>query len=100
MILLRVLCCYRDMPALVRASTGRARRTYGVIYPRSTWWMRAAATGYDALRPLLGPLAGPGYVHLERDVDAAVRNEGFAPLLDDSTWFWRIALYRRVAAVS
>jgi len=36
----RVLCCYPDMPALVAASTSHARKLYGVIYPRDTWWMR------------------------------------------------------------
>ena len=95
-ILLRVLCCYPDMPALVRASARRARGSYGVIYPRSTWWMRAAATTYNALRPVFG--SGPGHVHRERDIDATVRREGLEPVVDDSTWFWRIALYRRVAS--
>ena len=97
-ILLRVLCCYPDMRALVGASARRARRSYGVIYPRSTWWMRAAGTVYGILRSRTGQLSGPGYVHAERDVDAAVRSEGFTPIVDDSTWFWRIALYRRVEA--
>ena len=32
-ILLRVLCCYPDMPALVHASARRARRSYGVDLP-------------------------------------------------------------------
>jgi magnesium-protoporphyrin O-methyltransferase len=97
-ILLRVLCCYPDMPALVHASAQRARRSYGVIYPRSTWWMRAAAAAFDAVRPVEGSTSGPGYVHGESDVDTAVRKEGFTPLLSDATWFWRVALYRRVAA--
>ena len=58
----------------------RARRSYGVIYPRSTWWMRAAAAAYDALRPVEGSASGPGYVHAESDVDAAVcGGQGFAP---------------------
>ena len=26
--------------------------------------------------------------------DAAVRKEGFTPLLTDATFFWRVALYR------
>jgi magnesium-protoporphyrin O-methyltransferase len=95
-ILLRVLCCYPDMPALVRESSTKARRSYGVIYPRSTWWMRAAATAYNAIRPVAGP--GPGYVHSESDVDAAIRKAGFRAVMNDATWFWRIALYRRVAA--
>ena len=97
-ILLRVLCCYPDMPALVHASARRAGRSYGLIYPRSTWWMRAAAAAFDAVRPVAGSVSGPGYVHAERDVDAAVRSEGFTPVVDDATWFWRIALYRRVAS--
>ena len=95
-ILLRVLCCYPDMHALVQASAGRARRSYGVIYPRSTWWMRAAAAVFDAVRPVEGSVSGPGYVHAERDVDRAVRGEGFAPVVTDATFYWRIALYRRV----
>src|SRR5687767_8205198 len=99
-LLLRVLCCYPDMPALVQASARRARRSYGVIYPRSTWWMRAAATVFDAIRPVEGSTSGPGYVHAESDVDAAVRNEGFAPILTDATRFWRVALYRRTVPQS
>jgi SAM-dependent methyltransferase len=97
-ILLRVLCCYPDMSALVRASVAKARTWYGLIYPRSTWWLRAAAAVYDVLRPLTGPASGPGHVHPERDIDAAIRAEGFTPVVTDATWFWRIALYRRVAA--
>ena len=96
--LVRVLCCYRDMPALVRASARRARHSYGVIYPRSTWWMRAAARAYGAVRPATGPVSGPGYVHPEQEVDATVRREGFTPVVTDSTWYWRVALYRRSAA--
>lgn len=97
-VLLRVLCCYPDMPALVQASARRARRSYGLIYPRSTWWMRVAAAVFDAVRPVEGSTSGPGYVHAERDVDRAVRGEGFASVVSDATFFWRIALYRRVEA--
>ena len=95
-ILLRVLCCYPDMSTLVQASARRARRSYGLIYPRSTWWMRAAAAAFDAVRPVEGSVSGPGYVHAERDVDKAVRGEGFESVVSDATFFWRIALYRRV----
>src|SRR5687767_3092118 len=97
-LLLRVLCCYPDMPALVQASARRARRSYGVIYPRSTWWMRAAAAAYDAVRPVEGSVSGPGYVHKESEVDLVVLKEGFTPVLSETTVFWRVALYRRTAA--
>ncbi len=97
-ILLRVLCCYADMPALVRTSAARARWSYGVIYPRSTWWMRSAAAAYDRFRSMTGPISGPGFVHLERDVDAAIRSEGLTRVVNESTWYWRVALYRRLEA--
>ena len=97
-LLLRVLCCYPDMPTLVGASTAKARRWYALIYPRSTWWLRGAAKVYDLLRPVIGPGSGPGYVHDERDVDAAVRAAGFSPMVEDATRLWRIALYRRTGS--
>src|SRR6185503_20728089 len=33
----RVVCCYPDMEALVGRSADRARRLYGLVYPRDTW---------------------------------------------------------------
>ena len=33
----KVICCYDDMPALVRASARLAGRYYGIIVPRDTW---------------------------------------------------------------
>lgn len=99
-ILVRVLCCYPDMPALVRASARRARRSYGVIYPRSTWWMRAAAIAFPALKSLRCPISGPGYVHAESDIDTAVRSQGFSPIVGDATWYWRVVLYRRTEPAS
>jgi 2-polyprenyl-3-methyl-5-hydroxy-6-metoxy-1,4-benzoquinol methylase len=30
----RVVCCYHNMPALVGASSAKARQLYGLVYPR------------------------------------------------------------------
>lgn len=91
--LIGVLCCYPHMEQLVRLSTERARHLYGLVYPRSTWWMRAAAAAFRAVHPLLG--TGPGFVHAERDVDAIVREAHLVPVLQTTSSYWRIALYRR-----
>lgn len=37
----RVICCYPDVAALVGRSADRARRVYGLVYPRDAWWTRA-----------------------------------------------------------
>ena len=34
----RVVCCYPDMEALVSLSVAHARRRYGLVFPRDTWW--------------------------------------------------------------
>jgi SAM-dependent methyltransferase len=39
----RVVCCYPDMPALVGAAAGHARRVLALSYPPDTWPFRAAA---------------------------------------------------------
>ena len=38
----RVICCYDDMEKLVDLSAARARRFYGLVYPRDTWLARLA----------------------------------------------------------
>jgi hypothetical protein len=38
----RVICCYPDMEALVGRSADRARRLYGLVYPRDRWWVAVA----------------------------------------------------------
>jgi SAM-dependent methyltransferase len=95
-ILIAVLCCYPDMPTLVRLSAARAGQFYGLVYPRSTWWMRAAAAAYGILRPGLN--SGPGHVHDEQAVDRAVRLSGLMPRANASTWYWRVVLYERPAS--
>ena len=46
----RVVCCYADMAALVSLSAARARRRYGLVYPRDTWWIRSGRPGRERLR--------------------------------------------------
>jgi len=36
----RVICCYPDVRALVSLSASHARRLYGLVFPRDTWWAR------------------------------------------------------------
>ncbi len=39
----RVICCYHDMRSLVELSLARARKLYGLVYPRDGWWTKLAA---------------------------------------------------------
>jgi SAM-dependent methyltransferase len=96
-VLDRVICCYPDMPSLVRLSADRARSRYGLVYPRDTWWLRAGVTVLNGLARLARRRIR-AYVHRSEVVDAIVRAAGFAPRLHRTSFFWRVVVYERLPA--
>lgn len=93
----RVVCCYPDMEALVRLSVARARRRYGLVYPRDTWWIRAGGRVLDACARLARQQVR-AYIHRTATVDSIVRAAGFAPRLRRTSLFWQMAVYERLPA--
>lgn len=91
----RVICCYPDMDRLVELSAAKAKRIYGLVYPREHWALRAAI-GLGNLFFRLRRSAFRVYVHPTRAVDAAVTRSGFRRSSYSRTYFWQIATYTRV----
>ncbi|HEY7236758.1 MAG TPA: methyltransferase [Gemmatimonadaceae bacterium] len=90
----RVICCYPDMPSLVARSTAHARRLYGVVYPRNSWWVRLVGAAGNVMRRLSGnPFRS--YVHPEQGIDAAVRQAGFRRRYLTRRLVWIAAVYER-----
>lgn len=90
----RVVCCYPDMAALVGLSVARARRRYGLVYPRSDWWIRAlAAIANTGARLIRRPTRA--WVHPTADVDALVRAAGFRPTTQKTGLWWQVVVYER-----
>lgn len=90
----RVVCCYPDMDALVRRSVALARRRYGLVYPRDTWWIRAGGAVLNAVSRLFRQRIR-AWVHPAADVDAIIRAAGFVPRLERRTAFWQVVVYER-----
>lgn len=93
----RVLCCYPDMPRLVERSAARARRLYGVVFPRDRIGTRLgipAANLFNRLRRV------PFRVHLHppEEIDAAIRRQGFGLRSHGRTFLWHVAVYARDGA--
>jgi len=90
----RVVCCYPDMAALVTMTADRARRRYGLVYPRDPTWIRAGARVGNALAGLFRSKTRI-HVHPTRDVEGLVRAAGLEERVRRTTTFWQVVVYER-----
>jgi magnesium-protoporphyrin O-methyltransferase len=90
----RVICCYPDMERLVSLSAGRARKFYGLVYPRDTWWIKAGlAVGNFFMR--LRRSTFRGFVHPTREVEALLEKSGLRRKFYRRTLVWQVVVYTR-----
>jgi hypothetical protein len=92
----RVICCYADLQPLIAASASRARRLYGVTYPRNTWWVRMTTAFVNANRRRRGRLFRT-YLFPVRDIDAAIEQQGFTRRRRRRGLVWEMALWERTS---
>ena len=96
-VLHRVICCYPDMEALVRAATTHAGRLLALSFPPDRWWWRIGArlgTAWFRIR-------GCGfriYTHDPRRILATAASAGFRPVLEHRGLAWQVALLERFAS--
>jgi hypothetical protein len=95
----KVVCCYRDMPALLARAADRAQRAIGLVYPRDTWWNHIAARGI-ALWGWISRDPTRWHLHSVADIDAVLARAGFERHDVKRELIWQIALYRRRPATS
>lgn len=90
----RVICCYPNMEALVQHSAARARRLYGVVLPRDTWWVKV---GFAVMNSWMWASRNPfrGFVHPTSFVEAEIHKNGFVRRFYEKTLIWQVAVYSR-----
>lgn len=90
----RAICCYHDMPALVGQSAGLARKLYGLVYPRDTWWFKIGVRLINFVSWLLrDPFRL--FAHPTTTVDALIRQHGLKPRFYRKTFLWQVVVYER-----
>ncbi len=90
----RVICCYHDMPALVGLSASRAKKVYGLVYPRDTWWVRWAIRLTNLIYRLRGsPFRS--FVHKTQAVEAILQAHGLQRHYHRNSFMWQVAVYTR-----
>jgi 2-polyprenyl-3-methyl-5-hydroxy-6-metoxy-1,4-benzoquinol methylase len=90
----KVICCYHDMAALVGASSGLAKRFYGIVVPRDVWWTRAGVRVMNFIQWLFRHPYRM-FVHPAGEIDALVRKAGLKPAYKRHSWLWQVSLYSR-----
>lgn len=90
----RVICCYDNMQDLVRLSASKARKLYGVVYPRDSWWVKAIVPIMNLSSKLKGSLFRV-FVHPVTEVDAIIKDVGLAPIFHKTSLFWQVVIYSK-----
>ncbi|NOX36888.1 MAG: methyltransferase domain-containing protein [Calditrichaeota bacterium] len=90
----RVICCYPDVEHLVGLSARRARRLYGLVFPRERWWVKLGVRG---LNTVMWVLRRPfrTYVHSTQVVNNILHREGFVRRYHRTRGMWQVMLYVR-----
>jgi 2-polyprenyl-3-methyl-5-hydroxy-6-metoxy-1,4-benzoquinol methylase len=94
----RVICCYPDMPALVHESASRARKIYGVVFPRTQWFLRPAFAAINLWKTITGSKFRV-FLHDEVAIENAIRDVGLAPSTTLRTFVWNVRVYTRVKSL-
>ncbi len=90
----RVICCYHDMEKLVGLSAARARKLYGLVYPRQAWWVKIGL----ALENIFFRLRRSPYrafFHPTEAVEAVLGSYGLKRRTYRQTLVWQVVVYTR-----
>ena len=82
----KVICCYPDMPGLVRASAKKATLFYGIVLPRDTAIFRAGAKAVNWFVRHLLRWKFQAFVHSQMEIDQLIEDEGLR-LVDEVPGF-------------
>jgi SAM-dependent methyltransferase len=91
----RVICCYHDAMALVSLSAAKARRYYGLVYPRDRLLVRLGLA-FENLGYRLRKSPFRAFVHPTSLVDALVRENGLVQVYRSTTFAWQVVVYERI----
>jgi magnesium-protoporphyrin O-methyltransferase len=90
----RVICCYHDMPTLVGLSAAKARKLYGLVFPRDVWWIKL---GLPLVNLLLKLRREPFrvFVHPTAVVNSVVHRQGLRLKAYHRFFVWQVMVYGR-----
>jgi len=93
-IMHKVVCCYPDMPGLVRPAAEHTRRWLVLTFPAGRWWIRAGLRAANAVQTLVGSRYRV-FFHEPREIQAIAERTGLHAVLTHSGIFWQFLALER-----
>jgi SAM-dependent methyltransferase len=90
----RVVCCYPDVDALLKAAAAKARRLLAFSYPRARWYVRLYVWVQNQYRRL-GGNPYRGFVHAPARMAEVLKRAGLRRSSRRGTLAWIVDLYER-----
>jgi len=91
----KVVCCYEDLDALIRSSTGKTKRVFALSHPQENILMKGLFKGHRALARFFGWSFHP-FWHDWSAMRSQILARGFELLYDNSTISWHVLVFRRI----
>jgi magnesium-protoporphyrin O-methyltransferase len=92
----RVICCFPDMKSLVALSAEKARKLYGLVFPKDTWWLKLGVFILNPLFRIFSRTSFESFVHPTDEVDSLLRSKGLQQRYYRTSGMWQIMVYARV----
>jgi len=93
-IMHKVVCCYPDMPGLVRPAAEHTRRWLLLTFPADRWWIRAGLRAANLLQTLVRSRYRV-FFHEPLEIKAVAERTGLRPVLDRRGVFWQFLALER-----
>jgi 2-polyprenyl-3-methyl-5-hydroxy-6-metoxy-1,4-benzoquinol methylase len=90
----KVICCYDELEPLVKSSSDKALKLYGIIYPRDSWWTKAAIGIENLVRKIKGNTFRV-FVYPTDKVDNLINEQGLQQVFYKAMMVWQIVIYSR-----
>jgi 2-polyprenyl-3-methyl-5-hydroxy-6-metoxy-1,4-benzoquinol methylase len=90
----RVVCCYPDAEALLRAAATRTRQTLAFTYPRDRWYVRTMFALANFWLRLTGK-EFRAFVHSPQRMGVVLEEAGLVRVARRGTLVWTLELHRR-----
>ena len=88
----RVICCFDDVDALVAKSVAKAKRLYGLVYPRETFLTSIGSALINIVQRIRrSPFSV--FVHSSERVDAMICERGLKRVFFRQSLLWQVVLY-------